>query len=94
MLTLIGVKYCTYLHVAELEKKLYDLKKFIKTLHETVPRADKPEEDQLASTEVPEWLSKDLVIKKRKLTLASLTRHGVSVRNAYSFSNFHILCCV
>ena len=52
---------------------MYDLKKFIKTLHETVPRADKTEQDQLTSIEVPEWLSKDLAIKKRKLTLVSIT---------------------
>ena len=71
---LIGAIYCDYLHAAELEKKLYDLKKFIKALHETVPRSDKPEEDQLASTEVPVWLSKDLAVKIRRLTLVSLIR--------------------
>ena len=68
--------YVLGLPLAELEKKLYDLKKFIKALHETVPRADKAEEDQLTSTEVPEWLSKDLVVKKRRLTLVSVTRKG------------------
>ena len=66
--------YVLQLPAAELEKKLYDLKKFIKALHETVPRSDKPEEDQLASVEVPVWLSKELGIKIRSLTLVSLTR--------------------
>ena len=64
--------YVLGLPLAELEKKLYDLKKFIKTLHETVPRADNAEDDQLASAEVPVWLSKDLGVKIRRVTLVSL----------------------
>ena len=68
--------YCVYTHTAEMEKKVYELKKYIKNLHETIPNVDLPtppntEPSRPTSAEIPAWVAKDLNIKIRPMVLVS-----------------------
>ena len=63
-----------YTHTAEMEKKVYELKKYIKNLHETIPNVDLPtppntEPSRPTSAEIPAWVAKDLNIKIRPMVL-------------------------
>ena len=60
---------------AELEKKVYDLKRYIKTLHETVPSMGNipmptsPATSRPTSAEVPSWVAKDLSLEIKPMVL-------------------------
>ena len=60
---------------AELEKKVYDLKRYIKTLHDTVPSTGSipmpasPATSRPTSAEVPSWVAKDLSLEIKPMVL-------------------------
>ena len=57
---------------ADLERKVYDLKKYIKTLHETIPGDLPPmpsDDSRPVSCELPTWVAKDLNIKIKPMML-------------------------
>ncbi len=66
---------CVRCPVAELEKKVYDLKRYIKTLHETIPSTGdipmptSPATSRPTSAEVPPWVAKDLSLEIKPMVL-------------------------
>lgn len=64
-----------YCPAAELEKKVYDMKRYIKTLHETVPGTGdipmptSPAISRPTSAEVPSWVARDLSLEIKPMVL-------------------------
>nr|WAW84859.1 formin-like 1 [Halisarca dujardinii] len=72
-------EYQSIKKIADVEKKLYQLKKYIKNLHETIPSIDLPtppsaEPSRPTSAEIPNWVAKDLNIKIRPMVLVPADR--------------------